>query len=85
MVLGIDREPTDRIEAILDTIKSSADRQLIETETMAKQRLKAYQTFAVVLLFLLLAGVGFGIFSACSIISDLPKDKDEINLEGDKI
>jgi hypothetical protein len=83
MVRGIDREPTDRIDAILDVIRGQAERRLIETETMAKTKLEAYQGMAFFLIFLVLAAVGFGLFSVRSIINDLPAEEGEKNLEGD--
>ena len=83
MVRGIDREPTDRIDAILNAIKGQAEKRLLETETMAKTKLAAYQGMAFFLIFLVLAAVGFGIFSARSLISDLPAEEGETGREGE--
>ena len=83
MVRGIDREPTDRIDAILDVIMGQTEKRLIETQTMAKTNLEAYQGMSFFLIFLVLAAVGFGMFSLRSIISDLPAEEGEKNLEGD--
>jgi len=83
MVRGIDREPTDRIDAILNAIKGQAEKRLLETETMAKTKLEAYQGMAFFLIFLVLAAVGFGIFSARSLISDLPAEESETGREGE--
>jgi len=83
MVRGIDREPTDRIDAILNAIKGQAEKRLLETEIMAKTKLEAYQGMAFFLIFLVLAAVGFGIFSARSLISDLPAEEGETGREGE--
>ena len=74
IVRGIDREPTDQIDAIVDIIKTHADKRLKDTETVAKTQLEAYQSFSLFLVFLVLAGVCFGIFNARSIIKDLPEE-----------
>jgi len=74
-VRGIDREPTDQIDAIVVIIKAQADKRLKATETVAKTQLEAYQSFSFFLIFLVLAGVCFGIFNARSIIKDLPPEE----------
>ena len=74
-VQGIDREPTDQIDAIVDIIKTQADKRLKDTETLAKTHLEAYQGFSYFLIFLVIAGVCFGIFNAWSITKDLPPEE----------
>ena len=74
-VQGIDREPTDQIDAIVDIIKTQADKRLKATETLAKTQLEAYQGFSYFLIFLVIAGVCFGIFNAWSITKDLPPEE----------
>jgi methyl-accepting chemotaxis protein len=81
MVRGIDREPTDRIDDIVTAIKEQAKKRLTETETAARTKLEAYLAMAFVLIFLVLAAVGFGIFNKRSIIRDLPPE-DKEDLEG---
>jgi len=80
-VRGIDREPTDQIDAIVVKIKAEADKRLKATETVAKTQLEAYKTFSFFLIFLVLAGVGFGVFNAWSITRDLPPEVNENNSE----
>jgi methyl-accepting chemotaxis protein len=80
-VRGIDREPTDQIDAIVDKIKAQADERLKAMETLAKTQLEAYKTFSFFLIFLVLAGVGFGVFNAWSITRDLPPEANENNSE----
>jgi len=75
IVQGIDRDPTDRIDEIVDVIKRQADKRLSETEVLAQTKLEAYQGLSFFLVFLVLAGIGFGIFSAYSIINDLPSEE----------
>ncbi len=74
-VRGIDRAPTDEIDAIVLTIKDLAEKRLSETEKISKTRLEAYQSFSYFLIFLVLAGVCFGIFNAWSISRDLPPEE----------
>jgi len=74
MVRGIDREPTDKIDAIVSILKTKANDRLNASETLAKTQLDAYRSFSAFLMVLVLAGVGFGIYNARSIISDLPPE-----------
>ena len=74
-VRGIDREPTDQIDAIVGMIKAQAYQRLKDTETVAKTQLEAYQSFSLFLIFLVLLGVCFGIWNARSIIRDLPPEE----------
>jgi methyl-accepting chemotaxis protein len=83
-VRGIDREPTDQIDAIVGTIKAQADKRLKATETVAKTQLEAYQSFSVFLIFLVLLGVCFGIWNARSIIKDLPPEENGNDSETEK-
>jgi len=73
-VRGIDREPTEQIDAIVARIKAQADLRMKATETLAKTQLEAYKSFSAFLLFLVGAGVFFGIFNAWSITRDLPPE-----------
>jgi methyl-accepting chemotaxis protein len=83
IVRGIDRNPTDQIDTIVGIIKAQTDKRLKATETVAKTQLEAYQGFSVFLIFLVLAGVCFGIFNARSIIKGLPPEEDDNNSEGE--
>lgn len=56
-VRGIDRAPTDEIDAIVAAIKTQAETRLKETEQVAKIKLEAYQSFSFFLIFLVIAGV----------------------------
>ncbi len=73
-VRGIDREPTEQIDAIVAKMKAQADERMKATETLAKTQMEAYKSFSAFLLFLVVAGVLFGIFNAWSITRDLPPD-----------
>ena len=77
IVRGIDRDPTDRIDEIVDSIKRQADTRLLETEMLAKTKVESYQGLAFFLVFLVLAGIGFGVTSAYSIIHDLPSEEEK--------
>lgn len=83
-IRGIDREPTDQIDAIVSIIKAQADKRLKATETVAKTQLEAYQSFSVFLIFLVLLGASFGIFNARSIIKDLPMEEPGNDSETEK-
>jgi methyl-accepting chemotaxis protein len=83
-VRGIDRKPTDQMDAIVSKIKAQADKRLKATETVAKTQLEAYQSFSFFLIFLVLVGVFFGIFNARSIIKDLPPEEIEKYSETEK-
>ncbi len=74
MVRGIDREPTDKIDALVGLIKVQANNRLHTAETLAKTQLEAYRSFSAFLIFLVLAGIGFGIYNARSILNDLPPE-----------
>jgi methyl-accepting chemotaxis protein len=83
-VRGIDRNPTDQIDAIVSKIKAQADQRLKATETVAKTQLEAYRSFSFFLIFLVLVGVCFGVFNARSIIRDLPQEEIEKYSETEK-
>lgn len=74
MVQGIDREPTDRIDAIVSLVKIQANKRLNSAEAITKTQLEAYRSFSAFLIFLVLAGIGFGIYNARSILNDLPPE-----------
>lgn len=76
-IRGIDRALTDQIDVIVGIIKSEADKRLKATESIAKTQLEIYQSFSIFLVFLVLLGVGFGIYNARSIIKDLPPEKND--------
>jgi len=84
-VQGIDREPTDQIDAIVDIIKTQADKRLKATETLAKTQLESYQGFSYFLIFLVIAGVCFGIFNAWSITKDLPPEENGNSPESEEL
>ena len=73
-ILGIDRNLTNEIDAIVDHIKDLAQKRLNETVMVAQTQLQAYQSFALFLILLVLIGVCFGIFNAWSINRDLPPE-----------
>ncbi|MGD0275587.1 MAG: hypothetical protein ABSB79_05970 [Syntrophales bacterium] len=81
MVRGIDREPTDRMDALLYSIKGQAEKRLKETEILATTTLQAYKSFSFFLIFLVLVGVGFGISMAYSILGDLNKEDNGNKIE----
>ena len=74
-VRGIDREPTDQIDAIVGMIMTQADKRLRAMETVAKTQMEAYRSLSLFLIFLVVAGICFGIFNAWSIIKDLPPEE----------
>ncbi len=80
-VRGIDRKPTEQIDAIVDLIKAQTDQRLKATTTIAKTKLEAYKVYAYFLLFLVILSVGFGIYNARSIIKDLPAEGNESSRE----
>ena len=74
IVRGIDREPTDQIDSLVGKIMAQADQRLRAKEAVAKTQLEAYQGLSFFLIFLVLAGVCFGVFNARSIVRDLPPE-----------
>jgi methyl-accepting chemotaxis protein len=80
-VRGIDRELTDNIDAVVGIIKNLAEKRLKETELIAKTQMEAYKALSFFLIFLIIAGVGFGIYNAMSIIKDLPAEANENSSE----
>jgi methyl-accepting chemotaxis protein len=74
-VRGIDRVPTDQIDAIVGMIMTQADKRLRAMETVAKTQMEAYRSLSLFLIFLVVAGICFGIFNAWSIIKDLPPEE----------
>ena len=84
-VRGIDREPTDQIDAIVSIIKTEADKRLKATENIAKTQMEAYQSFSYILIFLVVAGLGFGIFNVRSITRDLPPEGNENGPESEEL
>lgn len=84
-VRGIDREPTDQIDAIVGMIMTQADKRLRAMETVAKTQMEAYRSLSLFLIFLVVAGVCFGIFNAWSIIKDLPPEEDGNGTEREEL
>jgi len=74
-VRGIDRVPTDQIDAIVGMIMTQADKRLRAMETVAKTQMEAYRSLSLFLIILVVAGICFGIFNAWSIIKDLPSEE----------
>ena len=74
-VRGIDRVPTDQIDAIVGMIMTQADKRLRAMETVAKTQMEAYRSLSLFLIILVVAGICFGIFNAWSIIKDLPPEE----------
>ena len=74
-VRGIDRIPTDQIDAIVGMIMTQADKRLRAMETVAKTQMEAYRSLSLFLIILVVAGICFGIFNAWSIIKDLPPEE----------
>jgi hypothetical protein len=74
-IRGIDRHLTDDIDAIVEMIKTLTAKRLKETELIAKTQMEAYQALSFFIIFLILAGVCFGIFNAWSIARDLSLGK----------
>jgi len=85
IVRGIDREPTDQIDAIVGSIMMQAEKRLRATETVSKTQLEAYQGLSFFLIFLVLAGVCFGIFNAWFIIKDLPPEESKDSPEREEL
>jgi methyl-accepting chemotaxis protein len=83
MVRGIDREPTNRMDAMLKTTRQLAEKRLKETETLAATTLHAYQSLAVFLTILVFMCVCFGIFMAMSILNDLDREVQKGDREND--
>ena len=54
LVRGIDREPTDRMDALLYSIRTQSEKRLKETEMLATTTLQAYQSFSIFLIILVL-------------------------------
>ncbi len=71
---GIDRKLTDDIDDIVNIIKDLAGKRLKQTELIAKTQMEAYRAFSFFIIFLVLAGVGFGICNARSITKELPRE-----------
>ena len=84
-VRGIDRVPTDQIDAIVGIIMTQADKRLRAMETVAKTQMEAYRSLSLFLIFLVVAGICFGIFNAWSIIKDLPPEENRNSPEREEL
>ena len=84
-VRGIDRVPTDQIDAIVGMIMTQADKRLRAMETVAKTQMEAYRSLSLFLIFLVVAGICFGIFNAWSIIKDLPPEENRNSPEREEL
>jgi nitrate/nitrite-specific signal transduction histidine kinase len=74
-VRGIDRALTDEIDAMVGMIKTLAEKRLKETELIARTQMEAYKVLSFFIIFLIVAGVLFGIYNVRSIIKDLPPEE----------
>ncbi len=70
-VRGIDRDLTDQIDAIVATIKTLTDKKLKETETLAHTQMEAYHALSFFIIFLIVAGIFYGIYNAWYITREL--------------
>jgi methyl-accepting chemotaxis protein len=84
-VRGIDRVPTDQIDAIVGMIMTQADKRLRAMETVAKTQMEAYRSLSLFLIILVVAGICFGIFNAWSIIKDLPPEENRNSPEREEL
>lgn len=71
-VRGIDRELTDEIDAIVTAIRDLTEKNLKDTEKIAQTQMEAYHALSFFIIFLMLAGILFGIYNARSITRELP-------------
>lgn len=74
-VRGIDRALTDEIDAMVGIIKNLAEKRLKETELIARTQIETYKVLSFFIIFLIIAGVCFGIYNARSITKDLPPEE----------
>jgi methyl-accepting chemotaxis protein len=70
-VRGIDRNLTDQIDAIVGIIKNLTEKRMKETETIAQTQMEAYHALSFFIIFLIVAGVFFGIYNTWSITKEL--------------
>jgi len=84
-VRGIDRVPTDQIDAIVGMIMTQADKRLRAMETVDKTQMEAYRSLSLFLIILVVAGICFGIFNAWSIIKDLPPEENRNSPEKEEL
>jgi nitrate/nitrite-specific signal transduction histidine kinase len=70
-VRGMDRGLTDEIDAIVGTIRTLAEKRLAETETVARTRMDAFYALSFFIVFLIAAGILFGIHNIRSITREL--------------
>lgn len=80
-VRGIDRKLTDDIDTVVEIIKNLAEKRLKETELISKTHMEAYQALSFFLIFLMIAGVGFGVYNAMSITKDLTAEENKSSSE----
>ncbi|MRR18446.1 MAG: hypothetical protein EG826_18540 [Deltaproteobacteria bacterium] len=71
-VRGIDRDLTDKIDQLVAAIKTLTEKNLKDTEKIAQTQMEAYLALSFFIVFLMIAGVLFGIHNARSIIRELP-------------
>ncbi len=70
-IRGIDRKLTDYIDDMVGTIKEVAQKRIGETEMIAETKMQAYKVLSFFILFLIIAGLCFGIYNARAITKDL--------------
>lgn len=75
-VRGIDRDLTDEIDAVATTIKNLTEKKLKETETIAQTQMEAYHALSFFIIFLIVAGLFFGIYNVWSITRELSSDRE---------
>lgn len=74
-IRGLDRALTDEIDTIVEAIKSLTQKKLQETEKIAQTQINAYHALSFFIIFLIVAGVAFGVHNARAIIRRLPSEK----------
>ena len=57
----------------------SPEKRLKEIQSTVKTKLEAYQILSFIMIFLVIASVGFGIYNARSITKDLPPEENRNN------
>lgn len=78
-IRGIDRQMTDDIDTMVLIIKNMSEKRLKEMQSTVKTKLEAYQILSFIMIFLVIASVGFGIYNARSITKDLPPEENGNN------
>lgn len=82
-IRGIDRDLTDEIDAIVESVKNICSEKIRETEYITQIRIEAYRALAFFVIFLMVTAVLFGAFNIVSITKDLASEKHEEKTESD--